>query len=327
MTDSTLRWGILGTAEISRATIRGLHAGNAGELRAVASRDADKARAWTREHGIPLAFGSYDELLRSGEVDIVYNPLPNSLHALWTINALAAGLHVLCEKPLTVDAAEARAVAQAAARAGRCVAEGFMYRHHPQWARVRELLNDGAIGEVRTLHSVFTWCNDDPRANPVSVELAGGALRDVGCYCVHFSRLIVGDEPLRVGAFARRAGVDLAMLGLLEFPAGVLASFETGLDSFERHAARIAGTRGEIVVQQPWVPGDRPARLHLLRAGKDAEEIVVPPADAYQLQAEAFAALCRGEGDADAALADAVANMTVLDALYAAAREGRSVSL
>ncbi|HPQ70063.1 MAG TPA: Gfo/Idh/MocA family oxidoreductase [bacterium] len=327
MTDTTLRWGILGTAEISRETIRGLRTGGAGELRAVASRDADKARAWAREHDIPLAFSSYDELLRSGEVDVIYNPLPNSLHATWTINALAAGLHVLCEKPLTVDAAQARAVARAAARAGRCVAEGFMYRHHPQWARVRELLNDGAIGEVRTLHSVFTWYNDDPRANPVSVELAGGALRDVGCYCVHFSRLIVGDEPLRVSAFERRAGVDLAMLGLLEFPAGVLASFETGLDSFERHGARIAGTRGEIVIEQPWVPGDRPARLQLLREGKDAEEIVIAPADSYRLQAEAFAALCRGEGDADAALADAVANMTVLDALFTAAREGRAVAV
>ncbi len=327
MTDTTLRWGILGTAEISRETIRGLHAGGAGELRAVASRDAQRARAWAREHKIPLAFGSYDELLRSGEVDIVYNPLPNSLHATWTINALAAGLHVLCEKPLTVDAAEARAVAQAAAQAGRCVAEGFMYRHHPQWTRVCELINDGAIGEVRTLHSVFTWYNDDPRANPVSIELGGGALRDVGCYCVHFSRLIAGAEPLRVSAYERRVGVDLAMVGLLVFPGGVFASFETGLDSFERHGARIAGTRGEIVVRQPWVPGDRPARLLLLRAGKDAEEIVIAPADSYRLQAEAFAALCRGEGDADAALADAVANMTVLDALYAAAREGRAVAL
>lgn len=327
MGDSTLRWGILGTAEISRETIRGLHNGDAGVLRAVAGRDADKVRAWAREHDIPLAFGSYDELLTSGEVDVIYNPLPNSLHAVWTIKALAAGLHVLCEKPLTVDAAEARAVAQAAVYTGRCVAEGFMYRFHPQWLRVFELLQSGAIGRVRSLHSQFSWFNNDPTANSVSVEMAGGALRDVGCYCVHFSRMIAGREPVRVSAFERRDGVDLAMIGLLEFPDGVLAHFETGLDSFERHRAEIAGTGGAIVLSQPWIPGDQPARILLRRDDAAPEEIVVPPADSYQLQAEAFAAVCRGEADPRGPLNDAVANMTVLDALFASARERRAAPI
>lgn len=321
------RWGILGTADISRRIIQALRAIQGCELRAVASRDPAKARAWAAEHGIPLAFGSYDALLQSGEVDFIYNPLPNSLHAEWTIKALEAGLPVLCEKPLAVDAAEARAIAGVAEKTGLHVAEGFMYRFHPQWDRALLLLRDGAIGEAVYLDSVFTFRLDDPSANPASAILAGGALRDVGCYCVNFSRLVAGAEPLRVSAFARYAAVDETLIGLLEFPGSLLAHFATGIAAYERHGAEITGTTGSLRLTRPWVPGDEPGRLVLSRENRPAEEILVPPVDSYRLEVEDFIAVATGAARPRWPLADAVANLVVLDALFASARELRVVSL
>ncbi|NLH49649.1 MAG: Gfo/Idh/MocA family oxidoreductase [Myxococcales bacterium] len=321
------RWGILGTAQISTEIIRALRRSRNGILRAVASRNESKAREWARRYGIPLAFASYDEMLQSGEVDLIYNPLPTSLHAEWTMRALEAGLPVLCEKPFAANAVEARAVAARAAERGLPVAEAFMYRHHPQWARVAELVASGVIGEVSALHGQFTFLLDDRTQNPASAEMAGGALRDVGCYCVHFSRLIAGCEPSWVSAFEKRSCVDDLLLGLLEFPNGVLSHFETSIANFERHRAEIAGTAGALQLLNPWVPGDAPAVIRLLRPEAKSEEIVVPPADSYRLELDDFAAVCAGEIAPRWPAADAVANMAVLDALFASARERRAVSL
>jgi len=321
------RWGILGTADISRRIIRAVRAIDNCELRAVASRSEQRARAWAAEHDIPLAFSSYDALLRSGEIDFLYNPLPNSLHAEWTIKALEAGLPVLCEKPLAVDAAEARTIARVAERTGLHVAEAFMYRFHPQWERALDLLRDGAVGEVVCLDSVFTFRLDDPAANPASAALAGGALRDVGCYCVNFARLVVGAEPLRACAFAHYGAVDERLVGLLEFPGGLLARFATGLDAFERHGAEIIGSTGSLRLTHPWVPGDEPGRLLLSRENRPPAEILVPPADSYRLEIEDFVAVAAAGARPRWPLADAVANAVVLDALDASAREKRVVLL
>ncbi|MDP8254544.1 MAG: Gfo/Idh/MocA family oxidoreductase [Candidatus Alcyoniella australis] len=321
------RWGILGTAEIAESTIRAIKAGTSSELRAIASRDLSRAEHWAQRHSIALAFGSYQELLASGEVDLVYVPLPNSLHAQWTIQALESGHHVLCEKPLAIDAAQAERIAQTAARCDRHVAEGFMYRLHPQWQRVRELIADNAVGRLSSLYSRFTFMLDDPTANPASSKLAGGALMDVGCYCVNFSRMIAGCEPLRVSAFERRNEVDLLMLGQLEFPHGLLAQFETSIDNYERHGAQIAGTRGSIELESPWIPGDEPATIVLRREGFAPERIIIEPADSYKLQVEHFVEVCQGQEQPRWPIDDSVANMHVIDALLRSAREQRTIKV
>jgi xylose dehydrogenase (NAD/NADP) len=320
-----LRWGILGTAQIAKEIIRAIRVSAASEVRAVASRNPSRAREWSRRHGIPLAFGSYGDLLQSGEVDLIYNPLPNSLHAEWTVRALEAGLPVLCEKPLAANAREAREVEQAAVRAGLHVAEGFMYRYHPQWDRVFELLRNGAVGSVTSLYSTFTFMLDDRSTIPASAELAGGALMDVGCYCVNFSRRVAGAEPSHVSAIERRTTVDDTLVGILDFPNGILASFETSIASFERQGAEIIGTEGSIVVEKPWLPGESAARITRYRPEAQPEEILIPAAHTYHLEVEEFVAVCSGQAQPRWPLSDAVANMAAIDALYLSAREARVV--
>ena len=321
------RWGILSTASISRETIRALKGSRTNEVRAVASRDADRAAAWAEEHGIPTSYGSYDELLTCGEIDAVYNPLPNSLHAEWTIRALQAGLPVLCEKPLAVNAVQARRIAEASARTGLPVVEAFMYRHHPIYAKVFKLLESGAIGEVVSLHSRFNYLLENFSELPGSAELAGGALMDVGCYCVDFSRLIAGCEPLRVSAFERRSAVDELQVGALEFPGGILATFETSIAAAEDHRAEITGTRASLVLRSPWHPGEDRSQIVLRRWDSPDKIIELSGANSYRLQAEEFARVCTGRTQPKRPLAEAVANMAVIDALFESAREGRVVSV
>ncbi len=321
------RWGILGTAGIAVKTIKAIQTGGCGELVAIASRDLDKSNDWACEHGIPLAFDSYDAMLKSGEVDLIYNPLPNSLHAKWTIKALRAGHCVLCEKPIALNAAEAQAIADAAEETGLHVAEAFMYRFHPQFQRAAELIESGVIGKVSTLYSCFTFMNDDPNANLLSKEMGGGALMDVGCYCVDFSRLIAGCEPVRVSALEARKEVDETMLGLLEFPNGVLAQFETSIANFERHGAIINGTEGSIELFSPWVSGEKNANIICRREGQAPEIITVEPANSYYLQAAEFCRVANGEGGPTRPITHAVLNMKVIDALFASCRESRVVEI
>jgi len=257
--EKKLRWGILGTAAIAPAMVRGIRSSSNGTVAAVASRDAARAEQWAEAHGVPHAFGSYEALIGSGEVDVIYNPLPNSLHACWTIRALEAGLPVLCEKPFTANAAEARQVLAARDRTGQPVAEAFMYRFHPLYAAVLERVRDGAVGDVIGIQSTFTWFLDDRTEIPASAELAGGALMDVGCYPVNFARLITGGEPTRAAAFQRGKDIDDTFVGLLDFPNGVLAQIECSIESYERTRAEIVGTRGTLVIDAPWIPGEEQA--------------------------------------------------------------------
>jgi len=322
-----VRWGILGTAEISLEFLRAVGRHPGCRVEAVASRDPARAEAWAEQNGIPRAFGNYDDLLTSGEVDLIYNPLPNSLHALWSIRALEAGCPVLCEKPLAVNAVEARQVEAVSRKTGLYAAEAFMYRYHPVYDRVRTLIRSGAIGTVSTLHSRFTFLLDDRSANPASRELAGGALMDVGCYCVHLSRMIAGCEPSRVSAFERRSTVDDILLGMLDFPNGILAQLETGIAAAERHGAEINGTAGTLVLEQPWHPGVQQAEIRVRRWGMHDEVFPVEGADPYFLEVEDFVSVCRGEREPRWTLRDAVNNMAVIDALYRSAREGRAVAV
>jgi len=327
ISDGQLRWGILGTASISVEIIKAIQSSGCCKIGAIASRDLLKAKEWAKRHGIPLSFGSYDDLLRSGEVDLIYNPLPNSLHAEWTIKALETGHSVLCEKPLAANVQEALAIAEAAAKTGLHVAEAFMYRFHPQWTKVFDLLQRGVIGNITSLHSQFTFMLDDRSENPASKELAGGALMDVGCYCVNSSRLIAGCEPTWVSALERRTSVDDLMVCLLEFPNGILAHFETSIANYERHRVEIAGIEGSILLNKPWIPADEPANIMIYRQNSEPRKLIIPSANSYRLEIEEFVDVCNRKIQPRWPISDAVANMVVIDALYASARERRVIKL
>ena len=320
-----MRWGILGTAQISVEIIKAANKSKTCRVEAVASRDAARAEVWAKRYGIPLSFGGYDDLLRSGQVDLIYNPLPNSLHAEWTIKALEAGYPVLCEKPLTANAGEAREVQAVSVKTGLHVAEAFMYRYHPLYEKVRGLLGSGTIGKVSTIHSQFTFMLDDRSAIPASQALAGGALMDVGCYSVNLSRMIAGCEPSRVSAFERRSTVDDVLMGMLDFPNGILAQFETSIANAERHRAEIAGETGVLILERPWNPGETGTQI-LIRRWENPDEIIpVKGANPYLLEIEDFVAVCKAKKKPRWTLQDAVHNMAVLDALYESAAEGRAV--
>lgn len=320
------RWGILGAASIAPAVIEGIRMGETGEVRAIASRDLGRAKSFAAQHEIPRAFGSYDELLQSGEVDIIYNPLPNSLHAEWTVRALEAGLPVLCEKPFTADAAEARAVADVSRRTGVPVAEAFMYRFHPLYDAVMALVLQGAIGELQLIESCFTFFLDDRGGVAASAELAGGALMDVGCYCVNLARLIAGDEPTAAIAMEKRSNVDDTFVGVLEFSDGLLAHVQSSLGAFERARAEIVGTQGAIVLEKPWFPGENAGEI-MLRRGANSERISTKGANGYHLETEDFALAVREKRPPRWTVDDAIANMAAIDALAESARTGSAVAI
>lgn len=321
-----LRWGILGTAAIAPDMAKGIAMSSTGVVNAIASRDLARAERWAQEHGVPHAFGSYDALLDSGVVDVVYNPLPNSLHAEWTIRALRAGLPVLCEKPFTSNAAEAREVLKVSAETGLPVAEAFMYRFHPIYERVLECLRSGVIGTITCIHSTFTWFLEDRGQIPASAELAGGALMDVGCYPVNLARLAADCEPVRACAFRRGTGIDDTLTGLLEFPNGILAQIECSIESYERTRAEIVGTRGAILLESPWNPGDDQARFILRTEGRQ-EQIATPGANRYRLEVEDFARAVMTGGAPRWPAQDAIGNMAAIDALLASAATGKLVSV
>ncbi len=319
-----MRWGILGTASIAEAIVEGLALSGMGEVVAIASRDLAKAKRWAETYHARHAFGSYDELLQSGLVDVVYNPLPNSMHAGWTIRALEAGVPVLCEKPFTATAAEAREVLAARDRTGVLVAEAFMYRFHPLYDTLIPMLRDGAIGDITSIWSTFTWYLDDRAQIPASAELAGGALMDVGCYPVNFARLVAGCEPVRACAFQRGVEVDDTLAGLLEFPNGTIGQVECSIESHEHVRAQIVGTRGMIVLDKPWNPGDASAEFVLFRDGHE-ERIATPGANRYRLEIEDLSRAILEGAPLRWPIEDAVANMAAIDALLASARTGNVV--
>ena len=318
-----LRVGLLSTANINRLILGGARAAEAVEVVAVASRDGARAEAFADEHGIGRAHGSYDALLADAEVDAVYVPLPNSLHVEWSIRALEAGKHVLCEKPLTRHPEHAEAAFDAAERAGRVLAEAFMWRHHPQARRLRELADEGAIGRLRLVRAAFSFDifgMDRPDDVRLQARLDGGGLMDVGCYCVSAMRLLAG-EPERVSG--RRIdggdGVDVRFTGTLAFGGGVLASFDCGLDMVARGELEVVGDGGSLFLADPWhgrAPGIE------LRRPDAVEAIAVASPNSYACELEDFAAAVRGERPHPFGRADAVGQARTIAALYRAADSG-----
>ncbi|MCC6696967.1 MAG: Gfo/Idh/MocA family oxidoreductase [Candidatus Hydrogenedentes bacterium] len=318
-----IRWGILGTASIVPALINGIRQSGNGVVTAVASRDGNRAKEFAAQHGIANAFASYGDLITSGSVDAIYNPLPNSLHAEWTIHCLQAGVPVLCEKPFTATLQEAREVLAVSQETGVPVTEAFMYRYHPLYDKLTELLLQGAIGNIVMMHSAFTFFLQNRAESPASAELAGGSLMDVGCYCVNLARLLTDSEPEGAMAFERRTSVDDSLVGALLFPERVLAQVECSIEAYERGRAEIVGSQGSILLERPWFPGEARGEI-ILRRDQREERIETPGGNGYHLEAEDFAdAVLQGRPPRWTAV-DAVANMAAIEALLESARTGTS---
>ena len=322
-----MKWGLLSTANINRKLLEGVRGTDEATVVAVASRDRSRAEQFAREHGIERALDSYEGLLEDPDVEAIYNPLPNSMHVPWSVRALEAGKHVLCEKPLTRRPAEAEEAFAVAGRSGRLLAEALMWRHHPQTQRLRELLDEGAIGRLRLIRAVFSFPLREAENIRLSAELGGGALMDVGCYCLSGARFVAGTEPERVSAeqVLGGNGVDIAFSATLRFPADVLAQFDCGLSVGHRHELEAIGEDGSLYVADPW--HGRAPGIVLTGADGEAETIEIAPANPYSHELENFARAARGEVAPLLGAEDALAQARAIEALYASAESGRRVAL
>ena len=323
-----VRWGILGAARIAlRKVIPALKAAPHCVVTAIASRDLARARASADSLDIPKAYGSYEDLLADSEIDAVYIPLPNHLHVPWSILALRAGKHVLCEKPIARNAPEAQVLLEEAARHPALkIMEAFMYRFHPQWQRARGLVDEGEIGELRAVQTFFSYWNVDPGNVRNRPDTGGGGLLDIGCYCISVPRFLFGSEPARVRGSIELDpvfGIDRMASGVLEFRDG-MATFlcSTQLSPYQR--VNIVGTEGRLEIEIPFnAPADRPCRIWHERAG-ETRTIDLEIADQYALQADRFSAAVLEDRPVPTPLEDAVANMRVIDAVFASARSGEA---
>jgi predicted dehydrogenase len=323
-----LRFGILSTADIARRkVIAGIRRSQRCEVVAIASRDAARAQQAARELAIPRGHGSYEALLADPDVDAVYIPLPNHLHREWTIAAAQAGKHVLCEKPLAITAADAQEMVDACRAAGVQLMEAFMYRQHPSWQAVREIIENGGIGQLTAIQSWFSYHNDDPTNIRNIAAAGGGALYDVGCYCVNLSRMLFGGEPRRVQAAISRdpiTGVDIVTSAILEFDSGVSTfTVSTRVETDQR--VHIYGTSGRISVEIPFnIPPDRPTQVFATAGGDppvnpNTEVLTFPASDPYGDEADAFAAAILDGSPLPVAPDDAVANVRVIEQIFSAA--------
>ena len=325
-----VKWGVLGVAKIGvEKVIPAMQRGEVSHIAAIASRDLGKARAAADKLGIERAFGAYEDLLADAEIEAVYNPLPNELHVPWTLRALAAGKHVLCEKPIALDAEEARPLIDARNRSGKLVAEAFMVRYHPQWRRARELARDGSIGESRAIQTFFSYRLLDP-ANVRNRPPGGGGLYDIGCYAILTARYIFAAEPTRVVATIDRDPnfqTDRLASAILEFPGGRHLTFTVGTQLSAHQRVTIVGDAGRIEVLIPFnAPPERPAEIaidtgvDLIGGGRRVEQFAT--CDQYTLQGDAFSRAIVDGSPLEFGIEDAVANMRVIDALFRSAKSG-----
>ncbi len=326
-----IRWGVLSTARIGiTQVIPAMQQGTYGEVTALASREKQRADAVAGKLGIAKAFGSYAELLADPEVDAVYIPLPNEQHVPWSIKTLEAGKHVLCEKPIALTADEAQTLVDAAAHYPHLkVMEAFMYRHHPQWQRAKELVTAGAIGDLRTIQSFFSYSNVDPANIRNRMEHGGGGLMDIGCYNISLSRFIFGEEPARVCGMVEydpRFNTDRLVSGMLDFRRGT-ATFtcSTQLSPYQR--VNVFGTTGRIEIEIPVnAPAQRPCRMWYAH-DSTIDELVFEACNQYTLQGDIFSRAIIDNTPVPTPLTDAVANMRVIDAVIRSGREGTWVQV
>jgi predicted dehydrogenase len=326
-----IRWGVLGAAKIARAkVVPAMQQCELCEIAAIASRDPLKAEAAARELGIARAYGSYEELLADPEIDAIYNPLPNHLHVPWSIRAAEAGKHVLCEKPIGLNVAEARQLIAARDRTGVVMGEAFMIQTHPQWVRVVELARSGRIGAMRGVVGTFGYLNRDAQNVRNVREWGGGALMDIGCYPIKGSRMAFGEEPVSVsGAMVRDAdfGTDILTSAVLEFPSGHCV-FTCGTQLVPCQSIQFLGTKGRLELEIPFnAPPDRPAHIRI-DDGSDitGAKIVTEEFDScdqYTLQGDAFARAILEGGPPPVPLEDSLRNMAVIDAIFRSVESGK----
>ncbi len=331
-----LRWGILSTAKIGKkALVPAIRESSNGVVAAIASRDERTAQETARTLGIPRAFGSYEALLESPDVDAIYIPLPNNMHKEWTIRAAEHGKHILCEKPFALNATEVEAMIAAAREHRVLLAEAFMYRFHPQFARLQAMIAEDTLGRVQIIRSAFCFLIEGPQNIRLRPELGGGALMDVGCYCVNMSRLVAGSEPVQVEANAvmgETTGVDETFVGILRFPNNVMAHFDCSFRTDYREWLQVQGTRLRADVLRPIKPGTRPGEIKLQRgetadATGVSETISAPAANHYRLMVEDFADAVLKRQPLRYPPEEGLANMRVIDALFESARTGKSITL
>jgi len=325
--EKKLRWGFLSTARINDALIDPLRVSVRNELVAVASRDQQKAGDYAKEKHIPQSFGSYEALLADPDVDVIYNPLPNHMHTEWTVKAAHAGKHVLCEKPVALAAADVDAMIEAAVSTGVTITEAFMYRHHSQTLKVKELVDQGAIGDLQFIRGSFSFYLDrewDIRLDP---EMGGGSIWDVGCYPISYARYIAGEEPGEVFGWqvSSKRGVDLIFTGQMRFPGGVLAQFDSSFRTPYRTHIEITGSEGSLSIPRPFNPGKN--EFITLKRGEDAETIHIPGEMLYLGEVEDLTdAVLHGKSPL-INLQHSRANVTTILALLQSAKEGKPVVL
>jgi len=320
-----VRWGILSTGDINPQLLAGAAESPHVDVIAVGSRDLSRAQGFAAQHGIRRAYGSYGELFDDSDVEAVYIPLPNTMHCEWSIRALEAGKHVLCEKPMSRHPADVQRAFDAAARTGRHLAEAFMYRHHPQTARLVELVRGGAVGELRLVRSAFSYALFDEANIRLRTDVEGGSLMDVGCYCVSGSRLLAGEPESVFGrAYTGPSGTDWVFTGSLRFAHGVIALFDCGTAMARRDELEAIGTEGSIFLDDPWHCLEPVIEL---RRRDSVERIEMERANPYRLELENLGAAVRGVAAPLLGRDDAVAQARVIEALFASAESGKATAL
>jgi D-xylose 1-dehydrogenase (NADP+, D-xylono-1,5-lactone-forming) len=322
---AAVKWGILSTADINRKVIPGVQASDKAELIAVASREQRRAEEYAREWEIDRAYGSYQALLDDDDVEAVYISLPNTLHCEWSIRAVEAGKHVLCEKPMSRHVGDVESAFAAAEKSGRILMEAFMYRHNPQTTRLRQLVDDGAIGDLRLVRSCFSYSLYDGDNIRLRTDVEGGSLMDVGCYCVSGSRLLAGEPEQVYGQqYVGPSGTDWVFGGTMRFRDDVLAQFDCGTALAERDELEAIGSEGSLFVEDPWHCVEPVIEL---RRDGGLERIEVEHADSYRLEIENLSDAIRGAADPLLGREDAVGQARAIEALYRSATTGLAVTL
>jgi predicted dehydrogenase len=321
-----VRWGVLSTAKIGlEKVIPAMQRGNDSYIEAIASRNLQSARIAAAKLGIAKAYGSYEELLADPEINAIYIPLPNHLHVEWAIKGLESGKHILCEKPIGLTSAEGEQLLEVAKKHPHLkVMEAFMFRHHPQWQRAKQLVDEGKIGELRTIQSFFSYFNRDPQNIRNQADIGGGALMDIGCYAISLSRFIFNQEPQRVfgtAEYDEEFQTDRLISGILEFGLGT-STFTCSTQLVPYQRVNIFGVEGRVEIEIPFnAPPDQPCRMWHQR-GNEVEEIVLDICDQYTIQGDLFSQAILNDTAVPTPIEDAIANMKVIEALFASAKSG-----